>query len=63
MVYTADAMEAKWGHPGFLISNFERMDEGATMGYMSDTLVKISQDFCILKDANIIQMKNLRAAV
>ncbi len=58
-VYTPDAMEMKWGRHGFLASNIKRMDIGGALGYMSDTIVKISQDFCILKDANVIQMKDL----
>lgn len=59
IVYTPDAMEMKWRQPGFLVSNIERLDIGGTLGYMSETIVKISQDFCILKDANVIQLKDL----
>ena len=59
IVYTPDAMEMKWGQPGFLASNIERLDEGGTLGYMSETLVKISKSFCILKKANVFQLKNL----
>ena len=63
MVYTPYAMEMKWGNPGFLTSNIERLDNGGTLGYMSETIVKISENFCILKDANVIRMNALREAV
>lgn len=62
-VYTPDAMEMKWGQPGFLASNIERLDEGGTLGYMSETLVKISKNFCMLKEANLFRLKNLKEAV
>lgn len=63
MVYTPDAVELKWGRPGFLASNFERLDNGGTLGYMSDTVVKVSEGLCVLKDANVIRLKNLKEAV
>ena len=62
-VYTPDAMEMKWGQPGFLASNIERLDEGGTLGYMSETLVKISKSFCMLKEANLFRLKDLKEAV
>ena len=45
VVYTPYAMEMKWGNPGFLTSNIERLDNGGTLGYMSETIVKISENF------------------
>lgn len=62
-VYTPEAMEMKWGQPGFLASNIERLDEGGTLGYMSETLVKISKSFCMLKEANLFRLKDLKEAV
>lgn len=62
-VYTADAMEMKWGQPGFLASNIERLDEGGTLGFMSETLVKISKSFCMLKEANLFRLNDLKEAV
>ena len=63
MVYTPYAMEMKWGNPGFLTSNIERLENGGMLGYMAETIVKISKDFCILKDANVIQMNAFKEAV
>lgn len=63
MAYTPDAVELKWGRPGLLVSNFERLDNGGTLGYMSDTVVKVSKGLCVLKDENVIQLKNLKEAV
>lgn len=62
-VYTPGAMDNKWGAPGFLERNIENLDVGGTIGFMSETIVKISQHFCILKDENVIQMSDLRKAV
>ena len=62
-VYTPDAIERKYGNPGFLERNIQKMGAGGTLGYMSDTLVKISPSFCILKDENVIQMTDLKPAV
>ena len=63
MVYTPDAVEMKWGRPGFLASNIERMDNGGTLGYMSYIVEKISEGLCMLKDANVLQLKDLKEAV
>ncbi len=63
MVYTPDAVELKWGRPGFLASNFERLDNGGALGYMSYTVVKVSEGLCVLKDANVMRLKNLKEAV
>ncbi len=62
-VYTSDAMEMKWGHPGLLKNNFERIDKGGVLGYMSDTLEKISKHLCVLKESTLIQMGELKEAV
>ena len=63
IVYTPDAIERKYGDPGFLERNIQGLGIGGTLGYMSDTLVKISQSFCILKNENVIQMTDLKTAV
>lgn len=62
-VYTPDAMEMKWGQPGFLTSNIERLGKGGTLGYMSETIVKISENFCVLKETKAFQLKALKEAV
>lgn len=62
-VYTPDAMEMKWGHPGLLKNNFERIDKGGVVGYMSDTLEKISKHLCVLKESSLIQMEDLKQVV
>ena len=61
--YTSDAMEMKWGHPGLLKNNFERIDKGASLGYMNDTLEKISKHLCILQESTPVQMGELKEAV
>ena len=62
-VYTADAMEMKWGHPGLLKNNFERIDKGGVLGYMADTIEKISKHLCVLKESTLIQVGELKQAV
>lgn len=62
-VYTPDAIERKFGTPGFLERNIQNLGVGGTIGYMSDTFVKISQSFCILKDENVVQMTDFKTAV
>ena len=49
-VYTSEVMEKKWGLPEALKSHFQRMDMGPTMVYNSDTIEKVSEHFCIIKE-------------
>lgn len=49
VVYTPDAMEVKLGTPGFLARNIKNQEIGSYLGYMSETIEKISKDFCVLK--------------